>query len=239
MKQRDQAYDAFVQHLLGGHLAPGSFVTQRELVALTGLPLGAVREMIPRLEADGLIATLPQRGLQVAAVDLRLVREAVPAPGDHRDRGGGAFRPHRAGRPGGRAPGRARPRQRGGAGGITPALIAEAQAIDWGLPRRGRRPSRQRSRQRDPPGQPHPHPGDHAEPRRALSPRRCRPPSSSTRRSWRRWRRAIPDAAAAALRRTSTPRAAGPSASIPRTPRPPLPPPPENPARDAPSRRTS
>ncbi|HEV7256683.1 MAG TPA: GntR family transcriptional regulator [Bosea sp. (in: a-proteobacteria)] len=51
-------------------------MTQRELVALTGLPLGAIRELIPRLEAEGLIKTVPQRGMQVAHVDLNLIRNA-------------------------------------------------------------------------------------------------------------------------------------------------------------------
>jgi DNA-binding GntR family transcriptional regulator len=40
------------------------------------MPLGAIRELIPRLEADGLIVTIPQRGMQIAAVDLKLVRNA-------------------------------------------------------------------------------------------------------------------------------------------------------------------
>ncbi|AWN46185.1 GntR family transcriptional regulator [Methylobacterium terrae] len=133
MKQRDQAYDAFVRHLLDGHLAPGSFVTQRELVALTGLPLGAVREMIPRLEADGLLSTLPQRGLQVAAVDLRLVQEAFQlreiveaAAVAHFARTAPAalVAAHRAAHD--RVSAQAE-------GGITGALIAEAQAIDWGF----------------------------------------------------------------------------------------------------------
>lgn len=43
---------------------------------LTGLPLGAIRELIPRLEAEGLIKTVPQRGLQIAHIDLDLIREA-------------------------------------------------------------------------------------------------------------------------------------------------------------------
>jgi DNA-binding GntR family transcriptional regulator len=76
VKLRDQAYLSFIQHLLDRALQPGQFVTQRDLVELIGFPLGAVREMIPRLEADGLIQSLPQRCLQIAAVDLRLVREA-------------------------------------------------------------------------------------------------------------------------------------------------------------------
>ena len=40
------------------------------------MPLGAIRELIPRLEADGLIRTVPQRGMQVAQVDLELIRNA-------------------------------------------------------------------------------------------------------------------------------------------------------------------
>ena len=55
---------------------PGQFVTQRELVAMTGFPLGAIRELVPRLEAEGLIKTVPQRGMQVAHVDLNLIRNA-------------------------------------------------------------------------------------------------------------------------------------------------------------------
>jgi DNA-binding GntR family transcriptional regulator len=55
---------------------PGQFVSQRELVEITGLPLGAIRELVPRLEAEGLIVTVPQRGMQVAHVDLSLIRNA-------------------------------------------------------------------------------------------------------------------------------------------------------------------
>ena len=73
---RLQAYEAIVERLVFRQLLPGQFVTQRELVELCGLPLGAVREAIPRLEADGLIATLRQRGLQIASIDVRFVRNA-------------------------------------------------------------------------------------------------------------------------------------------------------------------
>lgn len=45
-------------------------------MALLDMPLAAVREMIPRLEAAGLIRTVPQRGLQIAPVDLHLIRNA-------------------------------------------------------------------------------------------------------------------------------------------------------------------
>lgn len=73
---RRQAYDALTRQLIDRRLLPGQFVTQKELAELTGFPLGAVREMIPRLEAEGLIRTIPQRGLQVMQPDVTLIREA-------------------------------------------------------------------------------------------------------------------------------------------------------------------
>ena len=76
MRQRDHAYSNFTEKLLARELHPGQIVSQRELVELTGMPLGAIREMVPRLEADGLIKTVPKRGLQVLSIDLDLVRNA-------------------------------------------------------------------------------------------------------------------------------------------------------------------
>ncbi|WP_116599797.1 GntR family transcriptional regulator [Primorskyibacter marinus] len=73
---RDHAYSSFTEKLLAKEITPGQIMSQRELVALTGMPLGAIREAIPRLEADGLIRTAPKRGLQVVAIDLNLVRDA-------------------------------------------------------------------------------------------------------------------------------------------------------------------
>lgn len=73
---RVRAYERFTQQLVRARLRPGQLVTQRELAALTRMPLGAIREMIPRLEAEGLIRTVPQRGLQIANVDVRLVHNA-------------------------------------------------------------------------------------------------------------------------------------------------------------------
>jgi len=130
---RWQAYDRFQQQLLSANIRPGQFVSQRELAALTGLPLGAIREVIPRLEAEGLLLTVPQRGLQIAHVDVKLVRNAfqlrlalekeaaaqfaVTATDAQLDALEAAHRDivKRAGR------------------GITPTLLNSAQAIDWGL----------------------------------------------------------------------------------------------------------
>lgn len=76
LSQRVRAYQGFTQQILSGAILPGQFISQRELMTLLDMPLGAVREMIPRLEAGGLIKTVPQRGLQIAHVDLKLIRNA-------------------------------------------------------------------------------------------------------------------------------------------------------------------
>ncbi len=73
---RDQAYSQFTRKLLAQQFRPGQFISQRELVEGTGLPLGAIREILPRLEAEGLLRTIPRRGMQVAPIDLNLIREA-------------------------------------------------------------------------------------------------------------------------------------------------------------------
>jgi DNA-binding GntR family transcriptional regulator len=78
---RNLAYERFRQQILNGQLKAGQFVSQRELVHLLEVPLGAVREMIPRLEAARLMSTVPQRGLQIAHIDLKLIRNAFQVRG--------------------------------------------------------------------------------------------------------------------------------------------------------------
>lgn len=73
---RAEAYERFCAQLRQARLRPGQFISQRELGELLDMPLGAVRELIPRLEAAGLLITVPKRGLQIAPVDLRLIRNA-------------------------------------------------------------------------------------------------------------------------------------------------------------------
>lgn len=76
LKLRELAYESIIEKLISRDFAPGEFVTQRQLVQRTGQPLGAIREIIPRLESEGLLRTVPQRGIQIAHVDLNLIREA-------------------------------------------------------------------------------------------------------------------------------------------------------------------
>lgn len=78
---RARAYENFRQQILTANVVPGQFVSQRELTQLLDMPLGAVRELIPRLEAEGLLRTVPQRGLQIAHVDLNLIHNAFQLRG--------------------------------------------------------------------------------------------------------------------------------------------------------------
>jgi DNA-binding GntR family transcriptional regulator len=73
---RNQAYERFCEEVLASRLRSGQFVSQQELTLLLRMPLGAVREMISRLEAARLIIAVPKRGLQIAHVTLKLIRNA-------------------------------------------------------------------------------------------------------------------------------------------------------------------
>ena len=50
---RVQAYENFREQIVRAQIRPGQFISQRELMQLLGMPLGAVRELIPRLKAGG------------------------------------------------------------------------------------------------------------------------------------------------------------------------------------------
>lgn len=73
---RQSAYEHFQSALLDGRLRPGQVVSQRDLVGLMNLSIGALRELLPRLESEGLIHVMPQRGIQIPAIDLPMIRDA-------------------------------------------------------------------------------------------------------------------------------------------------------------------
>ncbi|MBQ2260937.1 MAG: GntR family transcriptional regulator [Loktanella sp.] len=70
------AYETFQAALLDGRLRPGQLVSQRDLVDMLHLSVGALRELLPRLKAEGLVLVYPQRGIQVPAIDLPMIRDA-------------------------------------------------------------------------------------------------------------------------------------------------------------------
>ena len=105
MKLRERAYDAFTEHLLRAEIKPGQFVSQRELVALTGQPARRHPRADPAARGRGAdrhgAAARPadpagRLGLIRNAFQFRLIleREAVAAftqsaaSGDRADRGG-------------------------------------------------------------------------------------------------------------------------------------------------------
>jgi len=132
-KLREKAYASFTEKLINRDIRAGQFVSQRELVDITGMPLGAIRELIPRLEADGLIKTVPQRGMQVAHVDVSLIRNAFQFRLILEREAAAEFVRS--------APDAEIARLRAAheaivaeaAAGVTPDLMARAQATDWDL----------------------------------------------------------------------------------------------------------
>jgi len=130
---RWQAYDRFQQQLMAARIRPGQFVSQRELAALTGLPLGAIREVIPRLEAEGLLVTVPQRGLQIANVDVKLVRNAFQLRLTLEKEAVAQFALSATDEQLDTLEAAHRDIVRRAAKGVTPALLDAAQAVDWGL----------------------------------------------------------------------------------------------------------
>ncbi|WP_293860535.1 GntR family transcriptional regulator [uncultured Alsobacter sp.] len=133
LKLREKAYDAFKQRLLSREILPGQFVSQRELVEVTGLTLGAIRELVPRLEAEGLIRTVPQRGMQVAHIDLPLIRDAFQFRMIIEKEAMALFVSRASDAEMTRIQTAHTSIVERSRAGITPALLAEAQAVDWGL----------------------------------------------------------------------------------------------------------
>nr|WP_321482452.1 GntR family transcriptional regulator [uncultured Cohaesibacter sp.] len=73
---KETAYELFQAALFDGKLKSGQLVSQKDLVKLLNLSIGALRELLPRLESEGLITVVPQRGIQITAIDLPMIRDA-------------------------------------------------------------------------------------------------------------------------------------------------------------------
>lgn len=73
---REAAYRRFQRQLLAGEIVAGQNLSQRELVEKLGISLGALRELLPRLESEGLLKVLPQRGIQITTIDLGMIKDS-------------------------------------------------------------------------------------------------------------------------------------------------------------------
>lgn len=71
---REQAYTKFKECLFAEKLEAGQFVSQRELCEIVGVPLGPMRDALKRLEAESLVRLVAQRGIQIADVNLDLIK---------------------------------------------------------------------------------------------------------------------------------------------------------------------
>ncbi len=76
MLLREDAYNRFKERLFARELRPGQFVSQRELADLVGVSEGPMREALKRLEAEALVRLIPQRGIQIADINVALIRDA-------------------------------------------------------------------------------------------------------------------------------------------------------------------
>jgi DNA-binding GntR family transcriptional regulator len=65
---RDQVFTAVRQAILEFKLRPGQRLIERELIEQLGVSRATVREVIARLDQEGLVKTLPQRGAIVAVI---------------------------------------------------------------------------------------------------------------------------------------------------------------------------
>ena len=80
---RGQAYEILKRQLLSGELAPGERVNEVVMAARLGISRGPLREAIRKLEQEGLLTAVPQRGVfvrqltQEEAAELQEVRLAL------------------------------------------------------------------------------------------------------------------------------------------------------------------
>jgi DNA-binding GntR family transcriptional regulator len=65
----DKAYRAIEERIVTLELAPGSIVTEGELAAELTIGRTPVREALQRLEHEGLVQFLPDRGLRITEID--------------------------------------------------------------------------------------------------------------------------------------------------------------------------
>lgn len=70
----DQAYTGILAILFDRKLPAGAFVSQAQLVELTGVPVGPLRDALRVLEAEGVLTIHPNTGIQFVKPGLELTR---------------------------------------------------------------------------------------------------------------------------------------------------------------------
>jgi DNA-binding GntR family transcriptional regulator len=79
---RDEVYEVLLHRLLTGDLAPGSRLSDRDLLAMTRSSRAPLREALNRLAHLGLVQVVPRQYTEVAPLDARRAREALAVQGE-------------------------------------------------------------------------------------------------------------------------------------------------------------
>ena len=70
----DIAYARMLEALFDRRLPAGSFLSQSELVELTGVPVGPLRDALRVLEAEGIVTVHPRAGIQFVKPGMELTK---------------------------------------------------------------------------------------------------------------------------------------------------------------------
>jgi DNA-binding GntR family transcriptional regulator len=70
----DLAYSRILEILFERRLPAGAFVSQKELVEMTGVPVGPLRDALRVLEAEGILTIRPRSGIEFVKPGLELTR---------------------------------------------------------------------------------------------------------------------------------------------------------------------
>jgi DNA-binding GntR family transcriptional regulator len=74
LRLSDVAYTRLLEIVFERRLPAGAFVSQNELVELTGVPVGPLRDALRTLEADGIVTIHPRAGIEFVKPGLELAR---------------------------------------------------------------------------------------------------------------------------------------------------------------------
>jgi DNA-binding GntR family transcriptional regulator len=77
----DVAYARILEILFERRLPAGAFVSQAELVALTGVPVGPLRDALRVLDAEGVVTIHPRTGIQFVKPGMELTRSTYQSRG--------------------------------------------------------------------------------------------------------------------------------------------------------------
>ena len=70
--QREEAYLALERLIVTGRLAPGAWVSETDLMKVSGHSRASVRFAVQRLQDQGLISIVPRRGARICPLDITL-----------------------------------------------------------------------------------------------------------------------------------------------------------------------